>query len=136
MNSSICILMKPHRWKREQDSWKRPVKYSGRNGILVATQNDQDVNGLNIYFCISYNMVSKKLCKYIWFGLQSFWEEDNIPGSPHVHNFSTSSFFFFFIIFFLMLTALVLLNHLFGILLLQTHFWKFEKLIFNWNLFS
>ena len=27
-------------------------------------------------------MVSKKLCKYIWFGLQSFWEEDNIPGSP------------------------------------------------------
>ena len=28
-------------------------------------------------------MVSKKLSKYIWFGLQSFREENNIPGSPY-----------------------------------------------------
>ena len=27
-------------------------------------------------------MVSKKLSKYIWFGLQSFREEDDILGSP------------------------------------------------------
>ena len=28
-------------------------------------------------------MVSKKRSKYIWFGLQSFREENNIPGSPY-----------------------------------------------------
>ena len=31
-------------------------------------------------------MVSKKLSKYIWFGLQSFREEDDNPGSPHYIN--------------------------------------------------
>ena len=28
-------------------------------------------------------MESKKLYIYIWFGFQSFREEDAIPGSPH-----------------------------------------------------
>ena len=37
--------------------------------FIVATQNNKVLNGLNIYFVLTCNMVSKKLNKYIWFGL-------------------------------------------------------------------
>ena len=36
---------------------------------------------------LSYSMVSKKLSKYIWFGLQSFREEDDIPRSPQSYDY-------------------------------------------------